>query len=130
MVSKVKHSRPLRLIAAVAALIATFALAGGELTSHRHGLDETDLVSHAIAEPAAPHPNSPHQPHHLEAAREAEHEACVDCLLQALAPALASAGAALSVPLPRLVAPAATAASIRHTELVEAASPRGPPSAA
>ena len=122
--------RAMRLVAAVFGLVAIGAHAGSELASHRHGLAETDLVAHAIVEPASPHPHAPGQPLHLEASRHAEHAACLECLLQAFSPALATAGAALAAPLPRVPRDEAPPARPRRSVDFEAAPPRGPPSAA
>jgi hypothetical protein len=129
-VTKPHLRRPLRTLAALLGLAATFALASSELASHRHGLDETDLVAHAVAEPLTPHAHTPQQPLHLEAGRDAEHAACVDCLLQALSPAFTTAIAAFAVPLPRTAQAEALLERVRPAADFEAAAPRGPPSAA
>jgi hypothetical protein len=119
-----------RLAASALALVAIAAFAGRELPSHRHAFSETDLASHPVAELESPHSPSADLPLHLEAGHEAEHQACADCLLQALAPQFAAAIAAIgqaherAAPVPR----APIAAPSGCTD--ESATPRGPPSAA
>lgn len=119
-----------RRLAALLALVAVFGFAGRDLARHAHGFDEIDLRGHAIAAPAVPHELGAHERPHLEAARAGEHVACIDCVLQALARELSAAAPDISRPHAVAAAPAARPFHLRLAPSFEAATPRGPPSAA
>ncbi len=119
----------LRHAAALLALVAAGTFAAQDLISHAHGLDETDLVAHAISEVEGPHgaESEASRGEHLDAARDGEHAACLDCLLAALALAVAAGAVALATP-PAETSPVRpdveTPTLLRGSD---AATPRGPP---
>jgi hypothetical protein len=115
---------------ALVAIAAVFGFAGRDLAAHAHGFDEVDLVGHAIAAPVFPHELAAHQPLHIEASRAGAHVACIDCILQALARDLTAASPSLTEPHGRSTAPFTTRPALHLAASFEAASPRGPPSAA